>query len=117
MPKRGTRNLPSVQYPGQHAVADMDRQLINILGCEIVAHVVVAGSVLAAQLTRQRRKNGAGGERKESAVRDRIHTMAPGVVRLNLEAVAEALVSGQLETVVMAVRAGVQLRHRLLQTD
>ena len=38
--------------------------------------------------------------------------MAPGVVDLSLQAVAEALHRGQLKSVVVAVRAGGELRHR-----
>ncbi len=92
MPERGARKLPSVQRPAQHRIADFDRQLINVLRGEVVAHVVIAGAVLAAQLTGKRRKNSAGGERKESAVGDRIHAAAPSVVDLDLQAVPQPLV-------------------------
>src|ERR1700722_16596702 len=75
-------------------------------------HVVIARSVLAAQLSLQGRQNGAGGEGKEPAVRDRVHAAAPGVIGLDLNAMRQPLVGRQLETVVVAVRAGVQLRNR-----
>ena len=68
MPEHGAGDLPSVQRSGQDAIPEFDRQLINVLGCEVVPHVVVAGTVLAAKLARQRRKNGSGGEWQESAV-------------------------------------------------
>src|SRR5208283_1685719 len=68
VPKRSTGYLPSVQRPGQRMIPEFDRQPINVLGCEVVTHVVVAGPVLAAKLTRQRRKDGSRGEWQESAV-------------------------------------------------
>src|ERR1017187_5629795 len=54
VPKDGAGELPSVQRLGQRAIPDIDRQLVNVLGCEVMPHVVVAGTILAAQLTRQR---------------------------------------------------------------
>ncbi len=93
-------------------IPNFDRQLIDILRVEIVPDVVIARTVIAGQLSRQRRKNPSGGELKESAVRDRIHAAAPGVVDLPLQAVAQALHGGQLQAVVVAVRAGGELRHR-----
>ncbi len=74
------------------AIPEFDRQLINVLGGEVVPHVVVAGTVLAAKLARQRRENGSGGEWQESAVRDRVHAVAPRVVGLDLNAVPQPLV-------------------------
>ena len=112
MPEHRSGDLPSVERPGQHAIPELDRQLIDVLGGEVVADVVVAGTVLAAQLARQRRKNGSGGEGQESTVRDRVHAAAPRVVGLDLNSVAQPFFGGQLEAVVVAVGAGVQLRHR-----
>src|ERR1039457_7659284 len=54
MPKHGARELPSVQRSGQHVIPDIDRQLVNVLSCQVVPHVVIAGTILAAKLTRQR---------------------------------------------------------------
>jgi len=53
MPKHGTRDLPSVQRWRQDAILNSDRQLIDVLSSEVVPHVVVAGTVLAAKLTWQ----------------------------------------------------------------
>src|SRR5208282_1292237 len=92
--------------------AHFHRQLIHVLPAEIVADVIVARTIITGQVSGQRRKNPARRERQESSVRDRIHTTAPGVVELSLQAMAEALHRGQLKTVVVTVRAGRKLRHR-----
>src|SRR5208283_5989844 len=89
-----------------------DRQLINILRVEIVPDVIVAWTIVAGQVSRQRRENPSCGKRKESSVRDRIHATAPGVVELPLQTMSEALHRGQLKTVVMAICAGGELSHR-----
>ena len=92
--------------------AHSDGQLIHILRVEIVPDVIVARTVIAGQFSRQRRENASRGKRKESSVRNRIHATAPGVVDLSLQAMAEAFHRGQLKTVIVAVRAGGELRHR-----
>ena len=112
MPKHGSGNLPAIERVAQSMIAHFDRQLIHILRIEIVPDVIVARTVVAGQFSRQRRKNSSRGERKESSVRDRIHAAAPGVVDLPLQAMAEPLHRGQLKAVVVAVRAGGELRHR-----
>ena len=92
--------------------AHFDRQLIHILRVEIVPDVIVARTIIAGQVSRQRRENPSCGKRKEPSVRDRIHATAPGVVDLPLQTMSEALHRGQLKAVVVAVRAGGELRHR-----
>ena len=110
MPENGSRRLPSVQRLGQHAIPELDGQLINVLGCEVVPHIVVAGTVLAAQIAWQRRENGPRCEWQESAVRNRVQAVAPSVIRLHLDAMRHPLVGRYLQTVVVAVGAGAQLR-------
>src|SRR5208282_655153 len=78
----------------------------------IVPDVIVARTIVAGQVSRQRRENPSCGKRKESSVRDRIQATAPGVVNLPLQTMSEALHPGQLKAVVVAVRAGGELRHR-----
>src|SRR5208283_4617907 len=111
MPKHGSGNLPAIERVAQRMTAHSDRQLIHILCIEIVPDVIVARTVVASQVSRQRRENPSRGKRKEPSVRDRIHATAPGVVDLSLQAMAEPLHRGQLKTVVMTVRAGGELRH------
>src|SRR5208283_3943940 len=111
VPERCSRNLPAVERVTQEMTAHFERQLINILRVEIVPDVIVARTIIAGQVSRQRRENPSRGKRKEPSVRDRIHATAPGVVDLSLQAMAEPLHRGQLKTVVMTVRAGGELRH------
>src|SRR5271168_2049498 len=106
MPKRCSRDLPAVQRVAQRMPSHSYRQLIHILRVEVVPDVVVARTVIAGQISRQRRKNPSRRERQEPSVRDRIHTTAPGVVDLSLQAMAQSLHRGQLKTVVVAVRTG-----------
>src|ERR1700683_5201143 len=106
MPKHSSRNLPSIERIAHSTTAHSNRQLIHILRVEIVPDVVVARTIIAGQISRQRRKNPSRRERKESSVRDRIHATAPGVVNLSLQSMAESLHRGQLKTVVVAARTG-----------
>ncbi len=53
MPKHGSRHLPAVQCIAKKPVLDLDRQLIDILRIEIVPDVVVAGTVVASQVSRE----------------------------------------------------------------
>src|SRR5208282_6028340 len=112
VPKRCSGYLPAVQRVAQRMTPHSNRQLIHILRVEIVPDVIVARTIIAGQISRQRRKNPSRGKRKESSVRDRIHATTPGVVELPLQAMAEALHRGQLKTVVVTVRAGGELRNR-----
>ena len=50
-------------------------------------------------------------EGQEAAVRHRVQTMAPRIIHLDLDAVRQTLIRRQLQTVVVAVGAGIQLRH------
>ena len=93
-------------------IPHFDRQLIHILRVEIVPDVVVARTIVAGQLSRQRGKNPSRRELQESSVRDRIHATAPGVVDLSLQTMAESLHRGQLKTVVVTVLASGELRDR-----
>src|SRR5271155_2520459 len=90
--------------------AHSDRQLINILRVEIVPDVIVAWAIIAGQASRQRRQNPSCRKRKESSVRDCIHATTPVVVDLSLQTMSEALHRGQLKPVIVAVRAGRELR-------
>src|SRR5271157_3275082 len=112
MPKHGSGNLPAIERVTQRMITHSNRQLIHILRVEIVPDVIVAGTMVAGQVPRQRRKNPSRGELKESSVRDRIHATAPGVVDLSLQTMAEPLHRGQLKAVVVTVRARGELRHR-----
>src|SRR5271170_8377766 len=112
MPKHGPRNLPTIERVAQTMTAHSNRQLIHILCIEIVPDVVVARTIIAGQISRQRRKNPSRRERKESSVRDRIHATAPGVVELSLQAMAEPLHRGQLKAVVVTVLASGELCDR-----
>src|SRR5208282_4977708 len=73
---------------------------------------VVARPVVARQLAGQRRKLRARGELEKAAVRDLIHAPAERVIDLPLEPVPQPLHRGELETVVVAARAGGELRRR-----
>ena len=57
MPERRTRHLPVIQSVTEAMASHLDRQFINVLAGEVVADVVIAGTVVAGQLTRQRGKN------------------------------------------------------------
>ena len=92
--------------------AHLDRQFVHILRVEIVPNVVVAGAVIAAQVSGQRGENPSGGELQEPAVGDFVQAMAPGVIDLPLQAVPHALHGRELKAVVVAVGAGRELRHR-----
>src|SRR5580698_5059288 len=84
VPEHGSRNLPAVERMGQLVIPNMDGQLIHILRIEVLPDVVVARTVIAGQISGQRRKNAARRELKEASVRNRIHAAAPGVVDLPL---------------------------------
>ena len=47
VPKHGSRHLPTVQRVGQRAVFELEPELIDVLRVEIVADVVVTGTVVA----------------------------------------------------------------------
>src|ERR1700683_1382351 len=113
VPKRCSGDLPAVQRVAQRTTPHSDRQLIDILRVEIVPDVIVARTIIAGQISRQRRKNPSRRERKESSVRDGIQATAPSVVDLSLQAMAESLHRGQLETVVMAGCTGGKTGARL----
>src|SRR5450631_2511191 len=89
--------------------AELDRQLINIAGCEVVPHIIITGAAIPLKIARDRRKNASRGERQKPAVGNGIDAVAPGVVRLDLQSVAEPLLGGCLKAVVVAIRTGVQL--------
>src|SRR5579871_646372 len=91
---------------------DFDGQLINILCGQVVSDIVVAGAVLAAEFARQWGQDRATGEWKESAVGNRVHAVAPRVVDEDLNALRQAFVRRELQAIVMAVCASVQLRYR-----
>src|ERR1700676_749582 len=112
VPEHGPGNLPAVERLRQLVIPNVDGQLIHILRVEVVPDVVVARTVIAGQLSRQRGKNTSRRELKESSVRDRIHATAPGVVDLSLQAVPQALHGGELKAVVMTVLPGGELGHR-----
>ena len=76
---------------------------------EIVPDIVVARAVLTPEVSRQRRNDPASGERQKSAVGYGVHTTAPGVVGLQLQAISKALIGCQLQAIVVTVRPGVQL--------
>src|ERR1700690_3867379 len=111
MPKHRSGDLPTVECLGQLAIPKADRQLIHILGIQTVPDVIVAGTVIAGQLSRKRRKNPSCRKLKESSIRYRIHAAAPRVVELSLQTVPQALHRRELKTVVMTVLAGGELGH------
>src|ERR1022692_1911344 len=80
VPEHGPGNLPAVKHVGQLVVPNVDGQLIHILRVQIVPDVIVARTVIAGQLSGQRRENSSRRELQESSVRNRIHTAAPRVV-------------------------------------
>src|ERR1700735_1377444 len=112
MPKRRSRNRPAVERVRQLVIPNVDWRLIHILRVEIVPDVIVARTIIARELSRQRRKNPSRRELKESSVRHCIHAAAPGVIELSLQAVPQALHRGELKTVVMTVLSSGELGHR-----
>jgi len=68
VPEHGAGNLPAIYGIAEAVAAHFDRQLVDVLGGEIMANVVIAGAVLAAKLARQRREKGSCSEWQESAV-------------------------------------------------
>src|ERR1700693_2643122 len=56
VPEHGPGNLPAVERVRQLAIPNVDGQLIHILRVEVVSDVIVARTVIAGQLSRQRRK-------------------------------------------------------------
>src|SRR5271166_1656497 len=112
MPKHGSGDLPAVERRCQQAILKVNWQLIHILRVEIVPDVIVARTVIAGQLSGQRRKNPSRGELKESSVRNRIHAAAPRVVELSLQTVPQALHRSKLKAVVMTVLPSGKLSHR-----
>src|ERR1700686_2684384 len=111
VPKHGPGNLPAVEHVRQLVIPNVEGQLIHILRVEIVPDVIVARTVIAGQLSRQRRKNPSRRELKESSVRNRVHAAAPRVVELSLQTVPQALHRGELKAVIMTVLPGSELSH------
>src|SRR5580698_399713 len=77
-----------------------------------MAHIVVARAAIARQVARNRRKNASGREGQKSTIGNRVDAVAPGVVCLHLQSVPEPFLRSQLQSVVVAVRTGGELRHR-----
>src|SRR5271154_4979849 len=96
----------------KNPVLDFDRQLINVLSVEIVANVVVAGTVVPCQVSRKGGKDAPGRKLQESAIGDGVHAPTPCVVDLPHQAVADSLRGGHLQPVVMAARTSGKLRNR-----
>src|SRR5579863_7978243 len=91
-------------------IPHLHRQLIDVLAIEIVPDVIVARTVVAGEFSGQGGKNSSSGKLQESAVRDRIHTTAEGVIDLSLQAVSEAFCGRHLKAVVVTVCTGRELR-------
>src|ERR1019366_86843 len=72
----------------------------------------VARTVIAGQLSGQRRKNPSRRELKESYVRNRAHAAAPSVVELSLYILTQELHRGELKAVVMTPLPSSELGHR-----
>ena len=111
VPEHGPGNLPAIQRLRQLVIPNVDGQLIHILRVEVVPDVIVARTIIAGQLSRQRRKNSSRRELKESSIRNCIHAAAPRVVELSLKTVPQALHRGELKAVVMTVLACGELGH------
>src|SRR5664279_1659451 len=92
-------------------ISHFDWQLVHILPIEVVPDVVIAGTVIATEVSRERGEDPSRGELQEPAVRDGVEAMAPGVVDLPLQAVPHAFHGRQLKPVIVAVGAGRKLRH------
>ena len=92
--------------------SNLPRELVHIIGGEIVANVVIAWPTVARQIAGNRRQNAVRGKLQKTSVRDRIDAMAPCVVDLELHPVTEPLLGRQLKAVVMAVGARAELSHR-----
>src|ERR1700687_454708 len=88
MPEEGSRDLPAVESVGKVVAVELEGKLIDILSAEIVADVVVAGTIVAHQFARERSENPTSGELQEAAVGDGVHAAAEGVVELTHEAVS-----------------------------
>jgi hypothetical protein len=54
MPKRGSRNLPTVQDVGEQRLVSFDWQLINVRRVEVVPDIIIARPVLTAKFARKR---------------------------------------------------------------
>src|SRR5580692_9008710 len=103
VPEHGSGNLPAVEHVCQLVIPDVDGQLIHILRIEVVPDVIVAWTIVAGQVSGQRRENPTRRKLKESSVRNCIHAVAPRVVELSLQTVPQALHRGELKAGVMAV--------------
>src|SRR5271157_1865955 len=89
-----------------------DRQLVYVLPIKVVPDVVIAGAVIATEVTRQRGENSSGGKLQEPAVGDGVEAMAPCVIDLPLQAVSHAFHSRQLQAVIVAVGTRGKLCYR-----
>ena len=91
-------NLPSVQrVPQSRWFRTLIGSCIHVLSVEIVPDVVIARAIVASQISRAAAKNRSGGKLEESAIGNRVHAAAPGVIDLPLQTVAEALLRGHLQ--------------------
>ncbi len=85
VPEHRAGNLPAVQRVRQHAIANLERQLVDVLRGEIVADIVIARAVLpaefaraAARESRPRRKAGIRRSRPCPCSGSRCSSPAPG---------------------------------------
>src|SRR5208283_1901226 len=92
-------------------ILHLDRQLVHVLPSEVMTDVVIAGTVIATEVSRQRRENPSGRKLQEPAVRDGVETVAPCVIDLPLQAVPHAFHGRELKPVVVAVGAGRKLGY------
>jgi hypothetical protein len=58
-------------------ISHFDWQLVHILPIEVVPDVVIAGTVIATEVSRERGEDPSRGELQEPAVRDGVEAMAP----------------------------------------
>ena len=90
----------------------LERQLIGIVGGEIVAHVVIAGAAIPLQIAREWAR-GFLPRRTAESRRSRPYQCSGSRCSLpGLAGRGQALFGGGLKTVVMAVRAGIELSDR-----
>ena len=88
----------------------VERYLVKAERRDVVAHVVIAASIAAAQLTGERRQNSLAGKRQQSAIGYLIETMAQSVVSAQSEP-SDLLRIARLQAGVAAIRIRPKFIH------
>ena len=106
------RNLPAIQHQRPSRPRSSERQFVDIAGVEVVAHIVIAGAAIAAAdrpaaATECLPRRTTGIRRSKPYRCSGSRCSSPAACK----PCAEPLLGGRLQAVVVAVRAGGELRH------